>query len=95
MKKTIAALILAVVATPVVAADAVQTAPTSAVAVATKGKMLVSADGARLATIYRVTPAGADLIVDGHMVTVPADTISLVDGKITTSLSKSQVIAIR
>ena len=93
MKIAFAALILATVATPVIAADAVQTAPTSAVT-AQKGKMLVSADGARLATIYRVTANGVQVIVDGRMITVPSDTVSAVDGKFQTSLSKSQVLAL-
>jgi hypothetical protein len=60
--------------------------------VATEGKMLQSANGARLGAVYRVTDDGsAQLIVDGKMVTVPAATLSVVDGKLTTSLSKSEV----
>lgn len=61
-------------------------------AVATEGKMLVAANGARLGAVYRVTDDGsAQLIVDGKMVTVPASTLSIVDGKLTTTLSKSEV----
>lgn len=61
-------------------------------AVATEGKMLVSSNGARLGAVYRVTDDGsAQLIVDGKMVTVPASTLSVVDGKLTTTLSKSEV----
>jgi hypothetical protein len=42
--------------------------------------------------VYRVTGDGsAQLIVDGKLVTVPASTLSVVDGKLTTSLSKSEV----
>jgi hypothetical protein len=60
--------------------------------VATEGKMLVAANGARLGAVYRVTGDGsAQLIVDGKMVTVPASTLSVVDGKLTTTLSKSEV----
>lgn len=60
--------------------------------VATKGKMLQSANGARLGSVYRVKDDGsAQLIIDGKMVTVPAATLSVVDGKLTTSLSKSEV----
>ena len=60
--------------------------------VATEGKMLVAANGARLGAVYRVTGDGsAQLIVDGKMVTVPASTLSVVDGKLTTSLSKSDL----
>ena len=61
-------------------------------AVATKGKMLVSANGARLGAVHRVTGDGsARLIFDGKMVTVPVSTLSVVDGKLTTSLSKQEV----
>jgi hypothetical protein len=61
-------------------------------AVATEGKMLVAANGARLGAVYRVTDDGsAQLIVDGKMVTVPASTLSVVDGKLQTTLSKNEV----
>jgi hypothetical protein len=63
--------------------------------VAVKGKMLVAANGARLGTVYRVGPDGsAQLIIDGKMVTVPASTLSITDGKLTTSLTKSEVLAL-
>jgi len=56
------------------------------------GKMLLAANGARLGAIYRVTDDGsAQLIVDGKMVTIPAATLSVVNGKPTTSLSKSEI----
>jgi hypothetical protein len=59
---------------------------------ASAGKMLISADGTRIGAVYRVTTDGsAQLIVDGKMVTIPAGTMSIVDGKLTTSLSKSDV----
>jgi hypothetical protein len=68
---------------------------TSSTVVAEKGKMLVAANGARLGNIYRVGPDGSpQLIIDGKLVTVPASTLSSVDGKLTTSLSKSEVIAL-
>ena len=60
--------------------------------VATEGKMLLASNGARLGAVYRVTGDGsAQLIVEGKMVTVPASTLSVVDGKLTTTLSKSEV----
>lgn len=60
------------------------------------GKMLLTASGARLGAVYRVTDDGsAQLIVDGKMVTVPAATLSVVDGKLTTSLSKSDIRKLR
>jgi hypothetical protein len=65
-------------------------------AVAEKGKMLVASNGARLGAVYRVGADGsAQLIIDGKMVTVPANTLSLVDGKLTTSLSKNEVLALK
>jgi hypothetical protein len=71
--------------------DAVSTVST----VATKGKMLVAADGARLGTVYRVNSDGAvQMILDGKMITVPASTLSSVDGRLVTSLSKKQVLAL-
>jgi len=67
----------------------------AAASVAEKGKMLVAANGTRLGAVYRVGPDGsAQLIIDGRMVAVPANTLSSVDGKLTTSLTKSQVLAL-
>jgi hypothetical protein len=64
--------------------------------VATAGKMLLAADGARLGAVYRVMDDGAaQLIVDGKMVVIPAATLSVVEGKLMTSLSKSDVRKLR
>ena len=68
---------------------------TAAPASAVKGSMLVSANGSRLAQVYRVGPDGsAQIIIDGKLVTVPAATLSISGGKLTTSLTKSEVIAL-
>lgn len=76
-------------------AQATSTSPASAPAVAEKGKMLMAANGARLGPVYRVGADGAaQIIIDGKMVTVPAATLSMVDAKLTTSLSKSEVLAL-
>jgi hypothetical protein len=62
-------------------------------AVAVKGKTLIAANGARLGQIYRVQPDGsAQLILEGSMVTVPASTLSLVDGQLKTSMTKNDLI---
>jgi len=67
----------------------------AAAAVAEKGKMLVSANGSRLGTVYRVGPDGAvQMILDGKMITIPASTLSSVDGRLVTSLSKHQVLGL-
>jgi hypothetical protein len=63
--------------------------------VAEKGKMLIAANGARLGSVYRVNPDGsAQIIIDGKLVNVPANTLSKADGKLTTSLTKSEVLAL-
>jgi hypothetical protein len=60
----------------------------------TKGKMLVAVNGSRLGPVYRVTPDGSvQVIIDGKMATIPAATLSMTNGELTTSLSKSDVIA--
>jgi hypothetical protein len=62
---------------------------------AVKGSMLVSSNGARLAPVYRVGPDGSpQIIIEGRMVTIPAATLSMADGRLTTSLSKSEVLAL-
>jgi hypothetical protein len=62
---------------------------------AVKGTMLVAANGSRLATVYRVNADGsAQIIIDGKLVTVPATTLSMSGGRLTTSLTKSQVLAL-
>jgi len=72
------------------AADAA-TAP-AAVAVSV-GKMLYGPDGNRIASVYRVTAAGdAQIILDGRLLTVPASTLSSVDGKVATSLTKREIV---
>jgi hypothetical protein len=68
----------------------------TAAAVAERGQMLVASNGARLGTVYRVGSDGsAQIIIDGKLVTVPASTLSNVDGKLTTNLTKSEVLALR
>ncbi|MDB6091840.1 MAG: hypothetical protein JWN85_4624 [Gammaproteobacteria bacterium] len=60
-----------------------------------KGSMLVAANGARLAPVYRVGPDGsAQIIIEGKLVTVPASTLSMSGGKLTTSLTKNEVLAL-
>jgi hypothetical protein len=90
MKSWVIVLISAVAAVSAVA-QGESTSPAN-VAVASKGKMLVAANGARLGSVYRVSADGsAQLIIDGKMVTIPAATLSTTDGKLTTSLSKNEV----
>jgi hypothetical protein len=65
-------------------------------ALAAKGKVLVSVDGARLGQVYRVGSDGAvQMILGGKVVTVPASTLSSVDGRLLTSLRKNEVLALQ
>jgi hypothetical protein len=98
VKKSWLAIVMCAFILPA-AAQAAPDAPAAAAAstapVAEKGKMLIAANGARLGAVYRVGPDGsAQIIIDGKLVTVPANTISIADGKLTTSLTKSEVIAL-
>ena len=64
----------------------------SGAAVASAGKMLYGPDGRRIASVYRVAANGAaELILDGKLVRVPASTLSVTDGKLTTSLTKKEL----
>ena len=92
MKKSWLVIVMCAFVLPAAAESPPDAAPAPSVE---KGKMLVAANGSRLGVIYRVGPDGsAQLIIDGHMVAVPANTISNTDGKLTTSLTKSQVLAL-
>ena len=94
MNKTTAVILLSLMAaTPIAAqtAAATQRAP-----IATEGKMLRDARGGRLAPVDRVDADGsAEIIIDGRVVTVPASTLSIVNGELTTSLKKDQVLALQ
>lgn len=60
------------------------------------GKMLYSSQGSRVAPIYRVTAQGnAQVILNGRLVTVPGSSLSSVDGKVITSLSKKEIASTR
>ncbi|MGO9932619.1 MAG: hypothetical protein ACLPV8_12510 [Steroidobacteraceae bacterium] len=90
MKSLILVLGLAAAAAVVQA----QSAPTAAGTVGTvsKGQLVVTANGARLGVVYRVSPDGSpQIIIDGKLVTIPAATLSSSAGKLVTSLSKVEV----
>ncbi|SFG27126.1 hypothetical protein SAMN05518801_11325 [Novosphingobium sp. CF614] len=60
------------------------------------GAMLYSANGYRIAPVYRVTADGnPQVMLDGRLVTVPASTLSEVNGKVTTALSKRDLASIK
>ncbi len=89
MKKTFCLFVLAAfAAAPASVGAQVAAAP----AAATTGKMLYAAGGKRLAAVYRVAADGSpQIILDGKLVTVPASTLTVDGGKVTTSLSKSEL----
>ncbi len=58
----------------------------------TTGKMLYGPNGARIASVYRVTSNGdAQIILNSRLFTVPASTLTETNGKISTSLSKTEI----
>ena len=58
------------------------------------GKMLYAAGGQRLGAVYKIKSDGSpQVILDGKLVTVPAETIVSDNGKPTTSLTKSELKA--
>ena len=67
-------------------------AQSNPVAAVTTGKRLYDSEGKLVGSIYRVTPGGSpQIIVSGKLLTIPAATLSDVNGKITTSISKADV----
>jgi hypothetical protein len=80
----------------VTAAAQGQLSPATIGAASSKGKMLVAANGARLGPVYRVGADGsAQIFIDGKLVSIPVATLSETSGKLTTSLSKSEVLALQ
>lgn len=72
-----------------VRAAAEAAAPVNAVA----GKTLYGASGSRIAAIYRVAADGrVQVIIDGKLITVPGSSLSEVNGKVTTSMTKSELL---
>lgn len=95
MKTSWLVALTCVLATVTATAQTASGAADTAATVAEKGKMIVASNGARLGTVYRVVADGsAQIIIDGKLVTIPASTLSSVDGKLTTNLSKSEVLAL-
>lgn len=59
---------------------------------AVAGQMIYGSNGQRVAAVYRVTASGAvQVILDGKLVTVPSDTLSDVNGRLSTSLTRTQL----
>jgi hypothetical protein len=60
------------------------------------GKMLYSTGGKKLAAVYKISASGApQLLLEGKLVTVPSATLSEVNGKVETSLTKKELLSKR
>lgn len=58
-----------------------------------EGKMVYGANGQRLAPVYRVNSDGSvQLIMEGRLVTVPSTVLSDVNGKLTSSETKGDLM---
>lgn len=87
MRTLILALTLVLAAAPALAADG---------PVATRGAMLRDANDVRVGQVDRVAADGSvGLIIGSKYVTVPADKLALVEGKLTTSLTKKEIARLR
>ena len=61
--------------------------------IATKGQMLYDSGAARIATVHKVNDDGSvSIILDGKVITVPANTLSIKDDHLTTNMTKNQVL---
>ena len=100
MKRIIfAAAALATVSSAAFAAESTQPVQAAADEVAapaeiSTGAMLYGSDGRRIGRVYRVDANGnPQIILNNKMVTVPVSTVSEADGKLSSSLSKKEVLA--
>jgi hypothetical protein len=97
MNKLLALAALATTALPAaaLAADDVSVSNTVSAPAAVKveaGKPLYSAKGGKIGAIYKVTESGqAQLILDGKLITVPVASLTEVDGKIVTTLTRREL----
>ena len=79
---------LAAVAPQVALAQGAATADVAAFA----GKTLYGPKGERIAPVYKVTETGVPLlIINGKIVSVPSSSLTVADGKLTTSLTKKDL----
>ena len=90
MKKIVLGVLVATIAAAAVPAFAQEAAAGVKVTVS---QPLFDSAGKRVGNVYRVAADGsAQLIVDeGRLVTVPVSTLTVADGKLTTSLTKREI----
>jgi hypothetical protein len=90
MRKLFLAAAMAVLSASLPVAVSAQ-APAAGVSV-NPGKMLYSSNGQRVGAVYRVNAEGdPQIILSGKLVTIPASTLSEVEGKLTTSLARKDI----
>lgn len=83
------ACVLSVAMTPAVMAEEDQAMASTQAA---KGDQLYTSDGKRIGKVYRVTNDGdVQVIYNNRMLTIEASTLSNVDGKLTTSLTRADL----
>lgn len=87
------ALALASATSPVFAGETSPATTSAGPSVETKaGRMLFDSTGSAVGAIYRITAQGdPQLIVHGRFVTVPSTTITMVNGKLTTSRTRTEL----
>lgn len=90
----IAPLLLATATAPAFAAQAIDAPAAGALSRApVEGEVLRDAKARILGKVYKVQPSGGVLaIVNRETVRIPADTLSIVDGKLVTSLTKGEAL---
>ena len=92
MSKFAPSAILAALATFTLVPVAVHAEDASATRII-EGKMVYGTNGQRLAPVYRVNTDGSvQLIIEGRLVTIPATVLSEVNGKLTSSESKADLV---
>jgi hypothetical protein len=91
------ALMIACAAAPTAMAQVAASSDVRAAApavVPVKGQVLHTTDGGRLAQVENVLADGSvQIIYYGRLVTVPASSLSMSGGELTTSMTKNQIIA--
>jgi hypothetical protein len=97
MKSSLFAMLMcAFVTLPAFAQDPASPGTATASVTAVKGEMVIAPNGGRLGRVYRTGADGsAQIFIDGRLVTLPASTLSNSNGKLTTSLTKSELLAVR
>ena len=92
MRLALFAIALAAVSAPAIASD-LPSAPSAPVA--HQGDMLRDSNNVRLGSVDTVNKDGSvGVIYNSRYVTVPGDSLSLVNGKLTTKLTKAQLGAL-